>query len=177
MITKRELRKMISNKKKEHSVAAKIEKSKAVFDQIKQLKEFQEAKNVLCYWSMEDEVHTHGFVIEASANKNIFLPVVSGDDLLIRKFTGTDNMKEGISFSILEPDSSENVNISNIDLVIAPGVAFDLSGGRIGRGKGYYDRLLTDTNIYKIGVCFDFQLVECVPIDEHDILMNKIIFG
>lgn len=177
MITKKEMRRLISSKKKEYSVTTKIEKSETIFEQIKQLKEFEKAKNILCYWSMGDEVYTHDFVMEVSANKDIFLPVVFGNELLIRKFTGIDNMKEGECFSIFEPDHTDNTTINDIDLVIVPGVAFDLRGRRIGRGKGYYDRLLSGSNVYKIGVCFDFQLVECVPTDEHDILMDKIIFG
>ncbi|MDD3644577.1 MAG: 5-formyltetrahydrofolate cyclo-ligase [Bacteroidales bacterium] len=177
MITKSELRKLISNRKKEYSVDTKIEKSKAIFKQVRQLKEFQEAKKMLCYWSMPDEVPTHDFVIEISGNKEIYLPVVSGDDLLIRKFTGTDNMEEGVFATLFEPNHTENINIKDIDLVLVPGVAFDLSRRRMGRGKGYYDRLLADTNVYKLGICFDFQLVEYVPTDERDILMDKVIFG
>lgn len=177
MITKSELRKLISNRKKEYSVDIKIEKSKAIFKQVRQLKEFQEAKKVLCYWSMPDEVPTHDFVIEISGNKEIYLPVVSGDDLLIRKFTGTDNMEEGVFATLFEPNHTENINIKDIDLVLVPGVAFDLSGRRMGRGKGFYDRLLANTNVYKLGICFDFQLVEYVPTDERDILMDKVIFG
>lgn len=177
MITKSELRKLISNKKKEYSVDAKLEKSRDIFEQVRQIKEFQEAKRVLCYWSMPDEVPTQDFVIEMSADKDIFLPVVSGDDLLIRKFTGTDNMEEGVFATLFEPSNTEDININDVDLVLVPGVAFDLSGRRMGRGKGFYDRLLVNTNIYKIGICFDFQLVERVPTDENDILMNKVVFG
>lgn len=177
MITKSELRKLISNKKKEYSVDAKLEKSRDIFEQVHQIKEFQGAKRVLCYWSMPDEVPTHDFVIEISADKEIFLPVVSGDDLLIRKFTGTDNMEEGVFATLFEPSNTEDININDVDLVLVPGVAFDLSGRRMGRGKGFYDRLLTNTSIYKIGICFDFQLVERVPTDENDILMNKVVFG
>ncbi len=177
MITKSELRKLISVKKKEYSVEAKLEKSKAVFQQIRQLKEFQDARRVLCYWSMPDEVPTHDFVIEASAEKEIYLPVVSGDDLLIRKFTGTDNMEEGTFAILFEPSYEEDININDVDLVLVPGVAFDLNGSRMGRGKGFYDRLLADANVCKIGICFDFQLVDFVPMDEYDVLMDRVVSG
>ncbi len=177
MITKIELRKLISNKKKEYSVDAKLEKSRDIFEQVRQIKEFQDAKRLLCYWSMPDEVPTHDFVIEISADKDIFLPVVSGDDLLIRKFTGTDNMEEGVFATLFEPSNTEDIDINDVDLVLVPGVAFDLSGRRMGRGKGFYDRLLVNTNIYKIGICFDFQLVERVPTEEFDVLMDKVVFG
>lgn len=178
MITKKELRKLISSKKKEYSVEAKLEKSKAIFEKVRQIKEFQDAKRVLCYWSMPDEVPTHDFVIEASAEKEIYLPVVSGDDLLIRKFNGTDTMEEGTFATLFEPSREEDIDINDVDLVLVPGVAFDLSGNRMGRGKGFYDRLLAKAkNIYKIGICFDFQLVDYVPTDEFDVLMDKVVFG
>jgi 5-formyltetrahydrofolate cyclo-ligase len=63
-----------------------------------------------------------------------------------------------------------------IDLAVIPGVAFDRLGARLGRGKGYYDRLLSQMpNAYKIGICFPFQLLERLPSEPHDVLMNEVI--
>ena len=62
--------------------------------------------------------------------------------------------------------------------LIVPGVAFDRKGNRLGRGKGYYDRLLSrmaHTDVYKLGICFPYQLVESVPTDAHDIAMDEIL--
>ena len=57
-----------------------------------------------------------------------------------------------------------------------PGVGFDASGNRLGRGKGYYDRLLRQMpTVYKLGMCFDFQKIEAVPTDQHDICMDEIL--
>lgn len=65
-----------------------------------------------------------------------------------------------------------------IELAIIPGMAFDAMGHRLGRGKGYYDRLLPQlTAAYKIGVCYPFQFVSDVPSEEHDVRMNEVICG
>ena len=64
----------------------------------------------------------------------------------------------------------------SIELVVVPGMAFDKQGHRLGRGKGYYDRLLPKlTNAYKLGVCFPYQYIEEVPTDEHDIRMDEVL--
>ena len=69
-----------------------------------------------------------------------------------------------------------NVDSSDIDTAIIPGIAFDRKGHRLGRGKGYYDRFLADTPyIYKIGVCFDFQKVDHVPHSAHDVRMDEVL--
>lgn len=176
MKTKKELRATISARKKECCMQLKRQKSAEIFEKLKNNERFRSAGTVLCYWSMPDEVHTHDFVAGAAGGKRLLLPVVSGDDLLIREFTGLSGMVEGEAFAIPEPDcNSKEVGIEEIDLVIVPGVAFDAGGGRMGRGKGYYDRLLRGCGAYKIGVCFDFQIVDDVPKDEHDVPMDEII--
>lgn len=177
--TKRELRALMSARKKEYDMDVKKEKSAEIFRQLQATDQFRNAQNILCYWSLSDEVHTHLFVPEiARAGKRVFLPVVAGDDLLIREFTASESLVEGGSFAIPEPDvNAAEVSIREIDLVIVPGVAFDRRGARMGRGKGFYDRLLTGAEVAKIGVCFDFQLVEEVPTDDHDVMMDGVIFA
>ena len=176
--TKKELRAVMAAKKKAYAEDIKRLKSKQISEKLLYTDEYRQAENILCYWSMSDEVSTHEFVIEAARNKRVFLPVVSGNILLIREFTGVENLVEGTSFSIPEPDfDTEEIEIRDIDLVIVPGVAFDLGGGRLGRGKGFYDKLLAGADVYKIGICFDFQLVDEIPRDEHDVLMDKLFFG
>ncbi|MBR4936765.1 MAG: 5-formyltetrahydrofolate cyclo-ligase, partial [Bacteroidaceae bacterium] len=84
------------------------------------------------------------------------------------------------SYNINEPQGAPFTRLSSIDLVIAPGMAFDTAGRRMGRGKGYYDRFLAQpelANAYKIGVCFPFQLLPEVPVDAHDICMDEVLFG
>jgi len=85
-------------------------------------------------------------------------------------------MEEGPSYGILEPKNGLAYTSINIDLGIIPGMAFDLQGNRLGRGKGYYDKLLKVLNLETIGVCFSFQLVDKVPSDTFDIAMDSVIY-
>ena len=87
------------------------------------------------------------------------LPVVKGNELELRTYKGADQLQTG-SFHIQEPLGTAFPSPASIDLAIIPGVSFDRRGNRLGRGKGYYDRLLNKLNVYKIGICFQFQLTE-----------------
>ena len=80
------------------------------------------------------------------------------------------------SFGIQEPTGELFTDYDTIDVAIIPGMAFDAEGHRLGRGKGYYDRFLSRVpHLYKIGLCFSWQLVDHVPYDEHDIKMDEVI--
>jgi 5-formyltetrahydrofolate cyclo-ligase len=79
-------------------------------------------------------------------------------------------------FGILEPrDTTTAMALNRLDLVLVPGVAFDPRGGRLGRGKGYYDRLLAAVNGTKCGVAFDEQIVDAVPVGPMDVRLNCIL--
>lgn len=179
---KKELRKQISALKKAVSIPEREARSGKVVENLKRMQEFSCARNILLYWSLPDEVYTHELVQECFAEgKNVFLPVVDGEDLKIRRFTGVSALEAGESFGIPEPETgAEEVAIDDIDLVVVPGVAFDMGGGRMGRGKGFYDRMFAKIGKdgrapYKIGICFDFQIVEDVPKENHDMLMDAVI--
>lgn len=176
---KKSIRREISSRKKLYSTEERIKRSESIAIEVKKDPKVMEARNILLYWSMKDEVFTHALIAELSVNKNVYLPVVSGDNLLIKRYTGDRELVKGESFEIPEPPTeAQEVPLSVIDVVIVPGVAFDLAGGRMGRGKGFYDRLFAaypEASPYKIGICFDFQVVDSVPREEHDIVMDRII--
>lgn len=172
---KKQLRKLIREKKYQFSFIQKLAASKPVFEQLEQLPEFVKAQTVLLYWSMKDEIHTHDFILKWYQQKNIILPLVDGDSLQLRQFTGMDCMVEGTSFGILEPGKGPVADVSKIELGVIPGIAFDRMGNRMGRGKGYYDKLLIGRPFYTVGVCFDFQMVEQVPVDINDVPLHKVI--
>ena len=108
-------------------------------------------------------------------DKKIALPRVDGNDLVLHWVAGPDDLVKGC-FGILEPPASTPVADPNkLDLILVPGVAFDRQGGRLGRGRGYYDRLLAGTSAFKVGVCFDWQIVPEVPREAHDIRMDAVV--
>ena len=107
--------------------------------------------------------------------KQLLLPVVVGEELELRLFQNMNELKIG-SFGIAEPTGPLFTDYTKIDFVAVPGMAFDRNGHRLGRGKGYYDRLLPRlTNAYKAGICFPYQVVDEVPVEPTDITMDGII--
>lgn len=136
---------------------------------------WQTAHCVLLYHSLPDEVDTHEFIRRWNSRKCILLPVVIGDDLELRQYTDDSHLTEG-AFHIDEPIGTPFTDYAAIDLAIIPGVAFDRNGNRLGRGKGYYDRLLPRIPAaYKVGLCFRFQLLDEIPAEAHDVRMDEII--
>jgi 5-formyltetrahydrofolate cyclo-ligase len=107
-------------------------------------------------------------------------PRVLGDSLRFHHVQNpADHLQRG-NFSILEPhDHLPEVSPAEIDAFLCPGLAFDLAGGRLGRGKGYYDRVLASArpDALKIGVCFPEQIVPETFSEPHDIHMHTVIFG
>ena len=124
---------------------------------------FRAAHIVLLYYSLKDEVDTHEFVRKWSREKRE-----------LRVYTGPEDLATG-SYGIEEPTGELFTDYAAIDFVAVPGVAFDNAGNRLGRGKGYYDRLLPRLTAFKAGICFPFQLVEEVPAEPFDIRMDTII--
>ncbi|HRW61867.1 MAG TPA: 5-formyltetrahydrofolate cyclo-ligase [Bacteroidales bacterium] len=172
---KKEIRVKIKELKKKVTLEEKKRKSEVIFEQVEKRGDFKNAQTIMAYWSMDDEVFTHNFVQKWYQHKKIILPSVKGDKLELRVFKGVENMRAGEAFGILEPTDIFEGDLSEIDLVIVPGVAFDIENNRLGRGKAYYDKLLKNTGAVKIGVCFDFQLFDKIPADEYDIKMDLVI--
>lgn len=135
------------------------------------------AKTVLLYASLPDEVPTLDFL--ERCNCRCVLPCVVDDEHLeLRLYTGPLDLEVRGKYHIPEPVGPLFTDYAAIDLALIPGMAFDTCGHRLGRGKGYYDRLLALApfeNIPKVGVCFDFQLVAEVPSMPHDSTMDSLL--
>jgi 5-formyltetrahydrofolate cyclo-ligase len=174
---KKELRKRIAQLKTLHSLSTtRLAQSKQIFSLLEEHPAFQKAKTILLYYALSDEVETQTFIAAWSGKKTILLPRITGDELELKVYQGAEHLQQN-SYGIDEPVGESFSDYSAIDLAIVPGVAFDNQGHRLGRGKGYYDRLLPQLSAYKIGVCFPFQLVDDVPTDPFDIAMDEVICG
>ena len=177
LMDKKELRTLIAQNKKETSRAAILDLSGPILRRLAVHPRFIAARTVLLYHSLPDEVDTQDFVHYWSLRKCILLPTVKGKDIELHRYAAEDHLETG-AFGIQESTGEVFTDYASIDLAVIPGVAFDSEGNRLGRGQGFYDRLLTRLqhyNIYKIGVCFDFQRVEHVPTEPHDIPMDEIL--
>lgn len=173
---KKELRKQIRAAKNAVPFCEKLQRSEGIMQQVETLPEFQKAHTLLLYWSMEDEVQTHDFVNRWYMDKCVLLPCVDGDDLRLRQYTGPECMQAGEQFGIGEPTGEEFTDLDAIEMIIVPGVAFDKQNNRMGRGRGFYDRLLKTTpNAYKVGVAFNFQMFDSIPVEPFDVPMNRVI--
>lgn len=133
--------------------------------------------SLLLYHALPDEVPTQELMDQLIAEgKTVVLPkVISDTDMELRRYTGRQDLQQG-AFGILEPTGELFTDYDSIDVAIIPGMAFDRDGHRLGRGKGYYDRFLSRVPyLYKIGLCYDWQIVDHVPTDEHDVQMDEVV--
>ena len=176
ILDKPSLRRMVSQLKKLMTDSEKQRQADAVFTRIEQLLQFTDAEDVAVYWSLNDEIDTSRFIEKWYNKKRIWLPVVVGDDLIFKQFEGISKMTAG-AFGILEPTGQQLDNVSQINLIIVPGVAFDLHNNRMGRGRGFYDRLLANSKAFKIGTAYSCQIFNQIPIEETDIPMNLVVGG
>jgi len=175
---KNKIRQEIRDLKKHISVEEKKQKSQSIFQQLEKHPAFENAKTIMCYWSMPDEVQTQEFILRWYKKKKILLPVVKGNELELKVFHGIDKMHTGSAFGIQEPIGPAFQHFLEIDMIVVPGIAFDKERNRLGRGKAYYDKLLkVAPQAKKIGVCFDFQFIEKVPVEAHDIAMDEVLMG
>lgn len=175
-LDKQALRQEMRRRKEAHSKEEREALSADITACLRKDAHWSAAQTILLYHSLPDEVNTHHLLHDAVIEgKRVLLPVVVGDNLELRLFKPLDQMHEG-AFHILEPEGETFAEEQAIDLVIVPGVAFTKDGRRLGRGRGYYDRLLTRlAGVYKIGICWPFQLLDDLPTEPHDIRLDDVI--
>ena len=171
MMTKAECRKYIKTLFVEHKqeLSARSEKALAA---LRENEYFRSAKTVLLFHSLKDEVATHDFLHEVAKTKRVFLPVVRGEELFMAEFVVDTPLKRR-SLGVEEPQSP--LYFGDVDVAVVPGVAFSATGNRLGRGRGYYDRFLSQHACYRIGLCFSFQRLAEIPYEPHDVVMNEVI--
>ncbi|MBN1968034.1 MAG: 5-formyltetrahydrofolate cyclo-ligase [Candidatus Delongbacteria bacterium] len=177
-IIKKEIRRIIRAKKKEIDSSKRDVLSESLLDILKNNPLYQISKNIFIFWSMDDEIDTRKFIVDNAHAKNFYLPAIVGEnELELRLFKGMDDLKPGMEFNILEPVGKKLDDLALVDLAIIPGIAFDRERGRMGRGRGFYDRILKSlsNDCKKIGICYSLQIVDHVPMDEHDVYMDLII--
>ena len=170
---KKELRAQIKALKKQHTKEQLMEQSEKILAKLEQHPDFIKAERIMLYNALPDEVQTLDFLEKWHLQKTIILPTVVGDDIIPVEYAQETTFAVG-DFNILEPQNEPYTG--DFDLMVVPGVAFDRKGNRIGRGKGYYDRFLSQhLEVKRIGICFDFQLVDEVPAEPFDIRMDEVI--
>ena len=170
---KKTLRAEIKVLKKQHTKEQLLEQSEKILAQLEQHPDFVKAERVMLYNALPDEVQTQAFLEKWHLKKQIILPTVVGDDIIPVAYEKDTDFAVG-DFNILEPQNEPYKG--DFDLIVVPGVAFDRKDNRLGRGRGYYDRFLCQhLSVKRIGICFDFQLVDEIPTEPFDIRMDEVI--
>ncbi len=136
---------------------------------------FKKASVVFSYVSFENEISTLDLIEELLKEKRVVVPYCTDKNggMICVEIKSMAELKTG-SYGILEPCNPIEFDKNEIDFCIVPGLAFDTDGGRIGFGKGYYDRFLSGVNAYKIGICHKELFFENIPKDKLDILMDEV---
>jgi 5-formyltetrahydrofolate cyclo-ligase len=161
------------------SDGARVNGGNQLRDRLRASELWQTAKSVLFFAPLEDEPDLWPLIAEAlAANKLVALP------RFISRTRGyvacqIQNLSGELAignFRVREPlPACPEVPLDGFDLVLVPGVAFDARGGRLGRGKGYYDQLLANVRGAACGVAFDEQLVAEIPVESHDRRVNCVL--
>lgn len=170
---KQSLRELLIQKRRMLSTEERTAQSALILSQLEKMTVFQEAKTVLLYYPKNNEVDVLPLFKRYKRDKVLLLPVTHRRGMTANPYEGNDKMHRG-KVGIPEPTTPPYEG--EIDLIIVPAVAFDKQGNRLGRGGGYYDRFLKkQSHATFIGVGYDFQLVDEVPVRQHDQKMHRII--
>jgi 5-formyltetrahydrofolate cyclo-ligase len=152
-------------------------KSELISNFLIQLPHYKQAKSIALYFPTRNEVDTGRIFKNSTENgKKVYYPRVDGYVLSFHEVDSTESLKSG-SFGIPEPnENSPSILTEDLDLVIVPGLVFNLAGGRIGYGKGYYDRSTKLINRQKrIALSYSFQVQDSIPVSKFDIGMGYLI--
>ncbi|WP_349497239.1 5-formyltetrahydrofolate cyclo-ligase [Clostridium felsineum] len=177
--SKKELREKMILKRDALTSDLKLVKDNIIYNKVVNSIQYRNANNIFIFVSYKNEVDTHNIINKAIHDgKRVFVPKVISKEKGMEaiEIKGVSDLEKS-SYGILEPKGFSYIEPKDIELVILPGLAFDKNGGRIGYGGGFYDRymkLLKDSAI-KIGICYNFQVVDKVIMDVNDVAVDKFI--
>ncbi len=153
-----------------------LEISSIIESKLFNLEIFKKSRAIMFFVSINSEVHTHEMIKKTLGSKTVIVPKVLHHEIEPSMIIDFDNLIPSEKYGILEPIDVMKIAYKNIDLILVPGIAFDKEGNRIGYGFGYYDKFLARVpKAIKIGLCFDLQIVDKIPKEEHDVPVDIII--
>ncbi len=178
MLSKSEIRTTVKKKMFDFDISHKMASDQKIRDNIYSLREYKMAETISSYVSKDEEVDTINIIAQSiNLKKTVCVPLVIRHNSLLemRKVQSLDDLKVGC-FNILQPkENTKIVNPKDIELFFIPGIAFSEKGERIGRGGGYFDRFLSECDGPKIGLSYEFQVFDSLPVQKHDIKMDIIV--
>lgn len=176
-MSKTEIRAYMRKLNREMCANERCKASETIFSAVEHLPYFAATHTIAVFCSLPDEPDTQEFINKWSTSKHIVLPRVEGDTMQFYHYDST-TLQTG-AFGISEPISNRLSPSADIDMIVVPGVAFTREGARIGRGKGFYDKYMsqTDFSAHKVGVCYTHQIVDTLPVETHDIKVDTVCCG
>lgn len=172
--SKKAIRKRIRELLQNLTTNQHLRESEKIVLQLSQHELWQNAQTILAFSPLADEPDIFP-LISNTKGKTILLPVIKEDTLEIKEYKSPNDLAQEKRFGVLEPTGKVYTDLQKIDLVIVPGVAFTKEGKRLGRGKGYYDKLLKKLTCPFVGISFSFQILDNIPTEEHDVILSHII--
>lgn len=176
-MNKKDLRNFIRMQKSQFTSAELKEMSQEIVRRLMVHPRVKNSNTIMMYYSLDDEVDTHEVIDQlVKAGKKVLLPaVISDTEMELRCYEGPKDLEGGF-FHIMEPVGRRFDDYDQIDVAVVPGMGFDGRMNRLGRGRGYYDRMLPKlTKAYKIGLCFDFQKMPGIPTEENDVKVDEVL--
>ena len=139
--------------------------------------EFLRARSVACYLALQREVQTDGILATCwKQGKRVCVPAFNAETNRYELvwYAHGDETTPG-KLHIPEPKVRRKVGAMDVDFHVVPALAYDRSGGRLGHGRGYYDSILGNWSGLKVGVAFDFQVLDKIPMGSHDVPVDLVI--
>jgi len=174
---KESFRKQMLNKRKQYSQHEADACSEIICKRIGIFMDYRKAKNVMIYLPINSEVNTIPIInMCLDEGKRVFLPSIQNNEIVPCEFIGFDKLEKA-SFGVHEPICKDAFESLEIDLICVPGLAFNFGKYRLGYGGGYYDKFLPKLreNCFKVGLAYDFQITNLLPIEAHDFPMDIVI--
>lgn len=150
------------------------ELSECIVKNLSVLDEYTKARVVMYYVSFKKEVFTHKLIEGSFPVKRVVVPKIVENEIVPSLILSLDQLMEGYG-GILEPIEPLPIAHKDVDLVIVPGVVFDKRGHRIGYRQGHYDKFLKKLKAVKVGLAYDFQMVDKIPEEPHDVPMDFVV--
>jgi 5-formyltetrahydrofolate cyclo-ligase len=179
---KKEIRKEQLRRLRDQGPSLREERSRKIQEKLLSSEEFRAAGTVMTYVSLPTEVNTYYFIEKAlERGKRVAVPYIEPNDqtIIASELAAIENLEKG-PFGIYQPREglAGAIPLKEIDLIVVPLVAYDAKNMRLGRGKGYYDKLLANKDLSSaktVGLAFHFQVVDSLPSNSHDRPVSRVI--
>lgn len=171
-MTKPTIRKQMMDLRNQLSNEQVQAKSALIVDLIRQTQVYAQSRVIALYYPMVKEVNLLPLLVDSK--KTFVFPKIIDSKRKIMGFAPIIHTVNPGIFQTMEPDG-EIIDSHSIDLYLIPGLAFSPQNNRLGYGAGYYDFFLSEQTGYKIGVAYSFQMIDFIPHESHDVLMDEII--